>query len=130
MEQVQPSLAPISYSHEMPHDVTHKTKNSEFESKNPDELLLKEKSKVLSFINNLRSRVSCIDKCLMVLGIFIFFVLAIVSFILALPLMIWIAIGWFGMVFSAAFVLCLRAYCPRSIYNVMIDVFHIPHTKT
>ena len=140
---VEPSMDPMSYSNTMPHDLNYNKgkkndKNCEFDTQNPDELLTENnnnnsslyESHVLSFVNNLRSRFRFIDKCFMIFGILLFIIIAIISFIFMLPLMVWIVLGWIVMFISAFSTIFLRAYCPRSFYNILIDVFNIPHSKT
>lgn len=137
IKQVEPSSVPFTYNAEDDDSKTNQKDNGQFNTRNPDQLLNENQNtiqlyegKIVSFINNLRSKVLFIDKCFMVLGLLIFIAVALVSFVLMLPLMIWIVLGFLSMIFAAIFTICLRAYCPGRIYNILIDIFNIPHQKT
>mmetsp|Transcript_14320 Transcript_14320/g.21630 ORF Transcript_14320/g.21630 Transcript_14320/m.21630 type:complete len:134 (+) Transcript_14320:31-432(+) len=121
MEQVRPFGCSLTYSPQIPNS------RHQFNTTNPDALF--DEGKVVSWINQLRLKFHCIDRCIMIFGVIIFVIFATISFIFMLPLMAWIIIGWFGMLFAGVGVLCLRKNCPSRIYNVLIDVFQIPHQK-
>ena len=101
--------------------------------KNPDEVLLESKRHpqigILSLVQTIRDRVPCINEFFSILGVLIFINVALFSFIFMLPMMIWIFIGFCGMLGCALFTILLRQICPNQIYHIFIDLFHIPHSK-
>ena len=125
IQPVQPSLCPISYSHEMPHDV-HYRLNRQFESRNPDHAL-KRRGKLRALIEWIRNHIFCVDKCLVLFGVCLYLQVAAVSFVLMLPMMVWILSGFIFMIVAAMCTLFLRRMCPSLIYNKFIQIFHLKH---
>ena len=125
IKPVQPSLCPMTYSHEMPHDVQYKL-NRQFETRNPDHAL-KRSSKLRKLIGWIRTHIFCVDKCLMLFGIWLYVQVAAVSFVLMLPMMLWIVAGFIFMIAAAVCTQLLQRTCPSVIFNKFIGIFHLKH---